>query len=243
MTLGVLLLGAVFVGGILWFVAPFGRGGPPEPVEPSWNYVDLRTSPPGATVQLDGRWLSQETPLGVGLSSVDEHELVLSKEGYRSKTLRIVPGEELPSGEIVLDPIRYGTLLVQSTYGLSILSAERSTLAPFSVDPAVKLETGLYRIRLYAPKVFLDHAHTVRIREGKRTSLEAPPLGKVSVRAVPGNCLLTINGIPAEAVPIDSMGIVAGSHEFAFEWLGGEKQELTVEVRPEQHVYVTGQIK
>jgi serine/threonine protein kinase len=214
-----------------------------EPVEPPWISLNVVTDPHGASVRLDGRWLSEETPLEVSLSPLDEHELILSKEGYDTETLRIVPGEVLPSAEVKLTPIRYGTLSMLSPYELSVLSMDGTILIASGINPTGRMQSGEHQARLYAPQVFLDRPFTVRIRPDERTIIEAPHLGKVSVRAVPSNCELFINGVPSEALPIFSKDIVVGTHQFVFKWPGGKRQERRHEVKRGQHTYVTGQLR
>jgi hypothetical protein len=158
--------------------------------------------------------------------------------------LNIVPGEKLPLGEIVLTPItKPGTLVVTGSYPLSVLSVGGNKLAEGSANPAIRLGVGRHQITLYAPQVFLNRVFTVEIREASQTTIEAPALGKVSIRASPGNCQVTINGIPAEAPPISNQDIVVGTNTFVFEWPGGRKDEQIEEVRPGRHAYVTGQAR
>jgi hypothetical protein len=161
-----------------------------------------------------------------------------------SQTLNIAAGGELPSGEIVLTPItKPGTLVVASPYPLSVLSSGGNKLAEGSANPSIRLGVGRHQITLYAPRVFLNRVFSVEIREAVQTTIEAPALGKVSIRASPGNCQVTINDIPAEAPPIDNQDIVAGQNTFVFEWPGGRKDEQIEEVRPGRHAYVTGQVR
>jgi hypothetical protein len=185
--------------------------------------------------------LPQFTPVEVGLTPHEEHELVISKDGYRPQTLTLAPGEE-PESEIVLAPLRTpGTLAVQSAYPVSVVSARGATLAGPSTSPSVRLSPGNHQITLYAPSVFLNRTQTVEIKEAASLPLVAPALGKISIQAVPGNCSVKINGIDAEAPPIRNKDIVVGSHTIVFEWPGGERQEQTEEVRAGGHAYVTGQ--
>ncbi len=221
---------------------------PPPPLELTLDPLPvaylISTRPAGATVRLDGAQLPEMTPVEVGLTPHEAHELALSKEGYESQTLNIGPGEEPPGDQIMLVPLRKpGTLVVKSLYPLSVVSSGGGTLAGPSTSPSVKLAPGKHQITLYAPGVFLNKTLSVEIREASSAPLEAPPLGKVSIRAVPGNCSVRINGIQAEAPPILNQDIVAGSNTFVFEWPSGQRQVQTEEVRAGRHAYVTGQTR
>lgn len=112
-----------------------------------------------------------------------------------------------------------------------------------SAELSVKLGIGRHQITLYAPEIFLNRVYPIEIRESSRTAIEAPALGKVSIRASPSNCRVSINGVPAEALPIDSKDIVAGTSTFVFEWPGGQRDMQTHEVKPGRHAYVTGQVR
>lgn len=220
---------------------------PPAPLELTLDPLPvaytIQTRPTGATVHLDGAELPQVTPVEVGLTPHEAHELVISKDGYHPQTLALAPGDE-PETEIVLAPLRKpGTLAIESSYPVSVVSARGATLAGPSTSPSVRLSPGNHQITLYAPNVFLNRTQTVEIKEAASYPLEAPALGKISIQAVPGNCSVKINGIDAEAPPIRNKDIVVGSHSIVFEWPGGERQEQTKEVRAGGHAYVTGQIR
>jgi hypothetical protein len=206
--------------------------------------MEVVTRPPGASVELDGVALPGTTPMDVELDPRDDHQLIVSKDDYVSQTLNIAAGEEIASGEIVLTPVsKPGTLVVTSSYPLSVLSTGGNKLAEGSASTSIRLAAGRQTVTLYAPQVFLNRVFTVEIREASSTTIEAPHLGKVSIRASPGNCQVIINGIPAEAPPINNQDIVAGANTFVFEWPGGRRDEQIEEVRPGRHAYVTGQVR
>jgi serine/threonine protein kinase len=218
----------------------------PSPVtltlEPIPIRFEITSDPPGAGVSLDGREVRGATPLVLEFSPHEDHEIVLSLDGYESRSLRVVAGEELPSGQVTLEQVRQpGTLTARGPYPLSIMSNGGVTLAGRSSEPTVSLAHGRHQVRLYAPEVFLNQVFTVDIREGATSTLEPPGLGKVSIRAAPGNCEVFINGMPAGAPPIMNQDIAAGNHTVVFEWPDGVKNEQKQVVRQGRHTYVTGQ--
>lgn len=180
---------------------------PPPPLkltlEPLPRKLEVVTDPPGATVHLDGQEIAGTTPMELELAPREEHELVISKEEYTSQSFTIGPGEELPSDVITLSAIKKpGTLAVRSSYPLSVLSSGGRGLVESASNPSLRLEVGRHQIVLRAPEVFLNRTFKVEIREAATTSLEAPGLGKFSVRALPENCSLTINGLVSEPPPV-----------------------------------------
>jgi hypothetical protein len=114
-------------------------------------------------------------------------------------------------------------------------------LASASLSPSVRLRPGSYTLRLVAPDVFLDRSIEVSVRESETTVVQTPPLGRVSVRANPGNCSVRINGFPAGAPPFMNREIVEGAHEFVFTWPGDARDQQRVEVQAGRPTYVIGQ--
>jgi hypothetical protein len=215
----------------------------PSPIELILQQVmrslTVSTEPTGATIQLDGEEVGRLTPLDLEVSAADEHELVIDKAGFVPQTIKILPGEEVSTDGIVLAPVgRPGTLLVRSSYPVSIVRGSRS-LASGSVSPSVELMPGRYEVNLVAPEVFLNRTVTAEIRQAETTTIDAPALGKLSVRAFPGNCTLTVDGIATEAPPFDNKAIVVGQHVFQFEW-PGMTREYTEEVVLGETKYLIG---
>ena len=117
----------------------------------------------------------------------------------------------------------------------------------------MQLRPGSYQLRLWAPDKFLNRSVEVTIREGNVTTHQAPLLGRVNVRANPGNCTLAIDGMSAGAPPFMNLEVVTGRHEFTFTWRGDVTDVTpvtpvtpvtdvqTVTVEAEQPAYVIGQ--
>ena len=216
---------------------------PPAPLEfvlmSTMRLFELGTAPQGATVELDGETIDGITPMTLELSD-DDHEIRLSRTDYRSATVEIARGQPLPSGPVQLTPLgRPGTFQVQASYPVAILRGERE-MAAASTSPSVQLRPGSYQLRLLAPDKFLNRSVQVTIREANVTTHQAPPLGRVNVRASSGNCTLTIDGMPAGAPPFMNRQVVTGQHEFVFTWPGDVTDVQTVTVGAAQPAYVIG---
>lgn len=206
---------------------------------PTTRLFELQTVPVGAQVELDGEAVDGTTPMTLELSD-DDHVIRLSLTDYRSNTIEIARGQPLPSGPVELTPLgRPGTFQVQASYPVAIHRGQRE-LAAASTSPSVQLRPGSYELRLLAPDKFLNRSVEVTIREANVTTHQAPPLGRVNVRANPGNCTLTIDGMPAGAPPFMNREVVTGRHEFVFTWPGGLTDVQRVTVGAGQPAYVIG---
>lgn len=217
---------------------------PPPPIDLELEALarsfPLATNPPGAWVELDGVRLDGVTPMDVELTVSDRHEIVVGMAGFGAQTVAIEPGGAPPTEDIALVAIgKPGTLLVSSTYPVALVSEGR-TLAGKSNSPSISLKAGRNRLTLSAPEVFLNRTVTVEIAEEETTTIQAPPLGRLSVRAFPGNCTFTVDGIRSEPPPFDNKPIVAGGHTFVFEWPDGQQKTYEEEVVPGEPTYLTG---
>jgi hypothetical protein len=218
---------------------------PPDPLEfvlaKNVRRLDLTTTPEGASVKLDGKPLEGVTPLSIELPPDGDHEIVFTKADYQPATIRLRGGEPLPAAPLVLTPLgKPGTFAVESSYPVAIHRGA-AELAPEAPNPSVSLRPGTYELRLVAQAVYLDRVVSVVVREGETTTVAAPPLGRVNVRANPGNCSVSINGYSAGAPPFMNREIVEGSHEFVFTWPGEVRDVQRVQVQAGKPAYVIGQ--
>ncbi|TDI36543.1 MAG: serine/threonine protein kinase [Acidobacteria bacterium] len=215
---------------------------PPGPLEfvltPTTRFFELVTNPEGVTVQLDGEPVDGVTPLTLELVEGD-HEIQLAKDEYVSRSVSIAAGQPLPEEPIALTPLgRPGTFRVSSPYPVAIHRGN-GVVASASPNPSVRFRPGNYRFRLVAPEVFLSRSVEIAIREGETTTHQAPPVGRVNVRAK-GNCTVTIDGMPAGSPPFMNREVVIGPHEFVFTWAGNVTDTQSVNVEASKPTYVIG---
>jgi serine/threonine protein kinase len=201
----------------------------------------LETSPAGASVSLDGKSLEGVTPLEIEIPAEGDHELRIEKAEHRTATVTLNGSQPFPREPIVLQPLgRPGTFRVETSYPVSVYRGD-SVLVPESANPTVPLRPGTYQLRLVAEGVYLNRTVDVQIREAETTVVSTPPLGRVNVRANPGNCTVSINGMSAGAPPFMNRDIVEGSHEFVFTWPGDVRDVQRQEVQAGKPAYVIGQ--
>jgi len=201
--------------------------------------VSVTTEPPGAAVSVDGRAVEGVTPLELSLDRATAHRLELSLQGYQSRTLRLEAGEATPRLAVPLEAVRPpGTLAVSADYPVDVFLGER-VLAQGERSPQVSLAAGSHTVTLRSKEYFLDYRATVEVAAGERSTLRAPGLGRIHIRATPGNCRIFIDGDFADYPPISDKPIAAGPHRVSFRWPDGSTKEKGVEVKAGESAYVT----
>jgi hypothetical protein len=226
---------------------------------PAAARVRVRSEPSGASVFLDGRdtgvVTDGEISLPPGASGMAT--LTLRKPAYRdaSRVLRLpltadevrVEMEPVPvaaaSPPVATDPsaapVPQGRVAVSASYPVDIQWRGRSVgHGPASAE--VSLPAGRQSLTLVAPVYFLRQTVTVDVRPPAVATVEAPPLGKINIRANPDNCQVFIDGVFVEYPPILDRAITVGEHKVGFKWPDGAHQEESIEVPRGGPAYVTG---
>jgi hypothetical protein len=88
--------------------------------------------------------------------------------------------------------------------------------------------------------VFLRSTLTVEVKGGGDSTVEAPGLGKLSIKANPDNCRIFIDGTFVDFPPILEKRVAAGTHTVSFRWEDGARSEEGVAVSPGGIAFVTG---
>ena len=207
--------------------APEGVRGAPE------RFV-ITTVPAGARVVLDGDPVPGVTPVEVELVPGDQYNLRVQLGGHKSARLAFTLADlsesqreeralhfpltlSSPPGRIVIN---------NSPYPVQVTVRSRSGGGPTRSGPSrnhsIKLQQGTYDVELTAPDVFLEpQQRAAQVQEGKTLNLFSvlPRAVNITVGAVPGNCLVSIDGHESEAAPFTT-SVAVGRHEFRFEWPG-----------------------
>jgi len=198
------------------------------------------TDPAGAAVSLDGRRLAGTTPLDLTLDPTAEHRLAFSLDGHRPKQMVLAPGELPAEVRVALEPAGpLGTVAIASSYPLEVTWRGR-VLAQGQASPRVSLPAGRQTLSLASPGVFLRSTLTLEVKPGGESSISAPGLGKVSIRANPDNCQVYIDGSFVDYPPIIEKPVAAGTHSVSFRWADGPRHEESFEVARGGVAFVTG---
>ena len=94
----------------------------------------------------------------------------------------------------------------------------------------VTVPAGRQVVTLVSATYFLRTDIAVTVPPGGEAQVEAPPLGRLNVRASPDNCQVFVEGTFVDYPPILDRPIAAGSRVVSFKWPDGAKSEEKVEV-------------
>ena len=174
------------------------------------------------------------TPVEVELVPGDQYDLRVQLGGYKPAGLAFTLADlsesqreegalhfpltlSSPPGRIVISNAPYPVqVTVRSRTGGG------STRSGPSSNHNIELQQGTYDVELSAPNVLLEpQQRTAQVQAGKTLNLFSvlPRAVTITVGAVPGNCLVSIDGHESEATP-STTSIVVGRHEFKFGWPG-----------------------
>ena len=220
-------------------VPPPAKKEPPPPTPPVLAKLAVDSEPVGASVSLDGQRLSA-TPAQISLDPAKDHKLVVSLEGYAAQELRLPAGKIPASLQLTLEPAGPpGSLAVVSSYPVDVIWKGK-LLAKGQVSPKVNLPPGRHALQVVSPSHFLKKDVGVEIKSGATAGVEMPGLGRISIKANPDNCEVSIDGVFVDYPPILDRAIAEGPHSVTFKWPDGLKRDEAVQVGKGQIVYVMG---
>jgi hypothetical protein len=198
------------------------------------------SEPAGATVSVDGVAVPGVTPLTITIDPAREHRVSARLDGYGVAEVKVPAGAGTRELRLALEPSGPpGRVRVGAAYPVEVLWRGR-TLARAQPSPEVSLPAGRQVLTLVSASHFLRQTVTVDVRAGAATQVEAPPLGRLSIRANPDNCQVFIDGSFAEYPPILDRPVAAGEHTVAFKWPDGTRREQSVQVSRGAPAYVMG---
>ena len=87
---------------------------------------------------------------------------------------------------------------------------------------------------------FLKAELAVNVAPGGEATVDAPALGRVSIRANPDNCQVFIDGTFVDYPPILDKPVSAGAHTVSFKWPDGKEAREAVDVPVSKVAFVVG---
>jgi hypothetical protein len=163
----------------------------------------------------------------------------VSLQGYASQDVALEAGrtEELRLRLEAAGPP--AGVFVSSTYPVDV-SWRGRVLAKAEISPRVQVSGGRQVLSLAAPGHFLNLELTVEAVPGSEVTVNAPALGRLSIRATPDNCRVFIDGAFVDYPPVLDRPVAAGRHVVSFQWPDGAEAREGVEVMAGKVAFVTG---
>jgi serine/threonine-protein kinase len=200
----------------------------------------VKSEPAGASVAVDGQPVKGTTPLDVTLDGAAEHRITVSLEGHGPKDVLVAAGQAPGPISVKLEAAGpTGSVEVVSAYPVDVLFKGR-TLVKGQAQAKVSLPAGRQTLTIVAPAQFMRADLTVTVPPGGGTLVETPGLGRLSIRALPDNCQVFIDGTFADYPPILDKAVAAGRRTVTFKWPDGATREEVVEVPRSGPAFVTG---
>jgi len=219
---------------------------------PSAGSLDVRSTPTGANIYIDGTYKGA-TPLVVSGLSEGSHQVRLSKSGYNdhTETAFITAGKTDTISITLLPPTPLPTTPPTSPRGGtssgSLDISSTPTGASVYIDGTYKggtplvvsgLSEGSHRVRL-SKSGYNDHTQTVFITAGKTTIVSAniPPIPQITmpqviasldVRSTPTGASVYIDGTYKGVTPLMISGLSEGSHQVKLSKSGYSDHTQTV---------------
>jgi hypothetical protein len=202
------------------------------------SLVRVVSDPPGATLALDGRKLDGVTPLDVSIDPALEHRFVLSMDAQKTQELRIPAGKLSKDVRVTMEPAGpLGAVIVSSSYPLDVMWKGR-LLAKGQSSPRVSLPEGKQSLTLVSNALFLRATVSVDVKG--ESSIQAPAVGRINIKANPDTCEVFIDGVSAGYPPILDKSVAAGNHVVLFKWPDGSRHQEAADVPPGRPAYVMG---
>lgn len=188
---------------------------------------------------VDGRPMGK-TPLDLVLDPAREHDVAVAAEGFVTQHVRLAPGPEPSSAAVRLEPAGPpGTVAIVSAYPVDVSWRGRA-LARGQVSPTVTVPVGRQTLTVASAAVFLRRDVVIEVTAGGRAHISTPGLGHLSVRALPDNCAVYLDGTFLDHPPVFDKAVTAGSRVVSYRWPDGARFEETVDVVEGKSAFSTG---
>jgi hypothetical protein len=132
-----------------------------------------------------------------------------------------------------------GTVTVRSAYPIDVAYQGR-VLARGTSAVSVAVPVGRQSLSLVSDAHSLRRSVSVDVPATGSALVDAPALGRVSIKASPDNCEVSIDGVFADYPPILDRALAEGTHTIGFKWSDGARRDEAVEIVAGRLAYVTG---
>jgi hypothetical protein len=214
--------------------APVTKAPPPPAARAS---LQIASEPDGAAISVDGRDTKQVTPASITLTGNGPHRLRLSKRGFQSMDARLAAADlqkgalsyTLSAAEAVA-PTAQIAVTASGAYPFAIADGGRIVSAA-SISHQLNAAAGK-TLRLVASEYSLDQTVTIESTPDRHLEIQAPALGKLTIRSTFETCKVKIGDRDLGYPPINNIAIAAGSHQVELVCPNGQTKSQYVNVSP-----------
>jgi hypothetical protein len=193
-------------------------------------FLRVVSDPAGAAIAVDGKDSGLSTPADVAIGQVPPARLSFQLDGFHPHESRVTK-EELARGrlDVRLNPLPVPVKVrLTGGYRFEVVNEAGAVLSSYAERHDIVV-TGKQRIRIRSAEYFLDRSFDL---DGSRRSVElqAPQLGRLSVRSANETCTVRIGGRDLGFPPILGQSIVAGTHVVTLVCPDGKTQRESVTI-------------
>jgi len=205
--------------------------------------LEIITTPPGATLMVDGVAAPGVTPLKFRIDREAVKEVRLDLQGHSSARVTVgdLPADGSPLRVTLSRIPGPGTLVIRSPFPVTA-SAGGKTLTLRNSGPGVyraSLVAGRRTVTIRNRQYYHYEKRTFEIPEGGTKEHRVASPGWADITALPGNCKIHIDGAYVDFVPIIGLPLAAGSHRARFTWpSSGTTREKRFRVTSNQTIKV-----
>lgn len=213
-------------------------------LRPLPSALDVRTTPPGAAISVDGKPQEQNTPAIILSDRAGEHAVVVTLYGYKPATSKIHlnPGETnlLDFGKLQSLPAFISVTTEPSGAAVSIDAARQDQRTPIA---GLAVSAGDHAI-VVSLEGYRSATNTVRLKPGETNLVQFPPFVRpgatITITSKPAEALVLTNGKSAGVLTPCTLNTLPGDLKIELFQEGyqftartvtlkdGDKQELAI---------------
>jgi serine/threonine-protein kinase len=175
--------------------------------------MTVTSEPNGASIEIDGRDSGLTTPASIPLGDQPPKRIRVVKKGFQTSESRVTK-ELLAAGalSVRLAPAESALVKVSitGTYAFDVLDGKKVVSAE-ATSHELAVPAGRI-LRLRAPSHLLNYPFKVEAGSSRVMQVQAPGLGRLSVRTARETCQVVVNGQELGLTPFENQSAAAGTY-------------------------------
>jgi eukaryotic-like serine/threonine-protein kinase len=179
----------------------------------------VTSEPAGAAITLDGRDTRQLTPASIVVNGTGTHRLRVSKRGFQAVDARLSAADlqsgavsyTLSAAEAAAPSAPQIAVSATGAYPFAIYDGGR-VLSQSGTSHQITVPAGK-KVRLVAPEYSLNQTVTIEDTPDRTVSVQAPALGRLTIRSSQETCTVQIGDRVLGYPPVNNIAIAGGSYQ------------------------------